>query len=137
MALQRSSSAPHINVTPLIDVLLVLLIIFMVISPKQPSSFDVRAPEKPPETDAISENDMVLLVTVEPTGGYKVNTTAVASLPELETLLHHALDGRPLDRKATFIKAPRGLRYDAVVRVIDVMKAAGAAPIGLQLDDLN
>jgi hypothetical protein len=46
----------------------------------------------------------------------------------LKALLHSALDGRPLDYKGTFIKAPRGLQYSEVIKVIDVMAAAGCAP---------
>jgi biopolymer transport protein ExbD len=132
---RQAQNAPYINVTPLIDVLLVLLIIFMVISPMKPSRFDAKIPEQP-ATDAPTECELCLVVSVEQ-GGYRLNMTPAANLNELETLLHSALDGRPQDRKATFIKAPRGLQYGEVVRVIDVMTAAGCAPIGLQLDGLD
>lgn len=128
-------AAPNINVTPLIDVLLVLLIIFMVISPMKPSRFEVKAPEKTTESQPTESETLV--VTVAPRGGYALNGSQAATLNDLEGLLHYALDARPLDRKATFIKAPRGLAYGEVVRVIDTMKAAGCAPIGLQLENLD
>ena len=48
-----------------------------------------------------------------------------------------ALDGRPPELKAVFVKAPRMLDYGEVVKVIDVVKAAGSAPIGLQIDNLD
>jgi biopolymer transport protein ExbD len=128
----QARNAPYINVTPLIDVLLVLLIIFMVISPLRPSRFEAKIPEAPP-IDTPSECELCLVVSVEQSG-YRLNMTPAANLNEL---LHSALDGRPPDRKATFIKAPRGLQYGAVVRVIDVMTAAGCTPIGLQLDGLD
>lgn len=128
-------SGPHINITPLIDVLLVLLIIFMVISPTKPSRFEVKAPEK--AAGPTHDDGMTLLVTVAASGGYQLNTRPAATLGELEGLLHYALDARPLDRKATFIKAPPGLAYGEVVRVIDTLKAAGCAPIGLQLENLD
>jgi biopolymer transport protein ExbD len=132
---RQAQTGPNINVTPLIDVLLVLLIIFMVISPLKPSRFEAKIPDKP-ERDTTEGCELCLVVTVEQSS-YRLNAAAAASLNELEALLHSALDGRPLDRKATFIKAPRGLQYGEVVKVIDVMAAAGCAPIGLQLDGLD
>lgn len=135
MQVTNQSARPTINVTPLIDVLLVLLIIFMVISPLKPSRFDVKAPEK--AEGPTHDDGTTLLVTVVAGGGYQLNTRPAATLSELEGLLHYALDARPLDRKATFITAPRGLAYGEVVRVIDTMKAAGCAPIGLQLENLD
>ncbi|MBL8190275.1 MAG: biopolymer transporter ExbD [Acidobacteria bacterium] len=136
MSEQNHNAKPVINVTPLIDVLLVLLIIFMVISPQKPSRFDARIPEKAtsPETDA---HNLSLVVTINPTGGYQLNSSPAANLPELDALLHRALDGRPENLKAVFLKAPRALHYGEVVKVIDVMKSAGSAPIGLQIENLN
>ncbi len=136
MSSKNNNAKPFINVTPLIDVLLVLLIIFMVISPQKPSRFDARIPEKTtsPETEV---NNQSLVVTINPTGGYQLNSSAAASLPELDALLHRALDGRPETLKAVFLKAPRSLHYGEVVKVIDVMKQAGSAPIGLQIENLN
>lgn len=137
MALQaKTSMSPSINVTPLIDVLLVLLIIFMVISPMRPNQFEVKAPEKAPSGDN-SINPLSLVVTLESNGQYRLNSSPAATLDELEGLLHRALDGRPLDLKATFIKAPSGTRYSEVIRVIDVMKAVGCTPIGLQTEALD
>lgn len=130
---------PNINVTPLIDVLLVLLIIFMVISPQKPHQFEAKIPEKPPENqENVPPDPLTLLVTVPRTGGgYKLNTQEAPSLEELQKQLFAALNGRPGDRKAVFIKAPRTLNFGEVVKVIDVVKAAGGAPIGLQIEALD
>ena len=127
---------PNINVTPLIDVLLVLLIIFMVISPHRPSRFVAQAPDKPaPEEPNVVNED--LLVTVKADGTYSLNSQPAATLAELNDWLHRALDGRPFDRKVVFLKAPQGMAYGRVAQVIDVMKGAGSAPIGLQIENLN
>lgn len=136
MSNQNHNAKPFINVTPLIDVLLVLLIIFMVISPTRPHRFDARIPEKTesPETEV---NNQSLVVTINREGGYQLNSQPAASLPELDALLHRALDGRPENLKSVFVKAPRALHYGEVVKVIDVMKNAGSAPIGLQIENLN
>ena len=128
--------APFINVTPLIDVLLVLLIIFMVISPARPSRFDTKVPT-PSEEPVENSNTESLVVTINRDGSMQLNQQAAANLTELSSWLHYALDGRPADRKAVFVKAPRAHRYGEIVRVIDVMKAAGSAPIGLQLENLE
>lgn len=129
--------APFINVTPLIDVLLVLLIIFMVIGPARPSRFETKIPEQAKDLLEKSPNEDLLVVTINHDGSLQLNQQPAANLTELETWLHYALDGRPADRKAVFVKAPRAQRYGQIVRVIDVMKAAGSVPIGLQLENLE
>jgi len=135
MQAKNKPAKPFINVTPLIDVLLVLLIIFMVISPTKPSRFATKIPEKAlPETKVTGDS---LVVTLNQDGGYQLNAQPAATLAELDTLLHYALDGRPENLKAVFVKAPRTLHYGDVVKVIDVMKAAGSAPIGMQIENLD
>lgn len=136
MSNKNKSASPFINVTPLIDVLLVLLIIFMVISPARPSRFETRIPEKaPPGEEVINRDSLVVTINLE--GEYKLNSQPAATLADLDALLHRALDGRPDNLKAVFVKAPRTARYGEIVRVIDVMKAAGSAPIGLQIENLE
>jgi biopolymer transport protein ExbD len=132
----RKTAAPFINVTPLIDVLLVLLIIFMTISPTRPSKFDARIPDKQ-EPDIDIDNDLALVVTINHGGGYALNMQPAKTLDELQSQLRRALDGRPVDRKAVFLKAPRALSYGDVAKVIDIMKLAGCAPIGLQIENLD
>lgn len=132
---KSNSATPFINVTPLIDVLLVLLIIFMVISPMKPARFEAKIPTKTPPIEG--DTSLSLVVTLNREGGYQLNSTPAATLPELEALLHRALDGRPENLKAVFLKAPRGLHYGEIVKVVDVMKAAGTTPIGLQTENLN
>lgn len=132
-------AVPYINVTPLIDVLLVLLIIFMVISPKKPHRFESQIPEKPPENQPEQPPDPLSLVVTVPAsgGGYKLNQTDTPNLDELGKLLFKNLDPRPSDRKAVFIKAPKSLPYGEVTKVIDVVKGAGAQPVGLQIEGLD
>jgi biopolymer transport protein ExbD len=131
---------PNINVTPLIDVLLVLLIIFMVISPTKPHRFEAKIPEKPPPNQPQDQTpDPFALVVTIPAGGgsYKLNQTDAKTLGDLSQMLHSALDGRPADRKAVFIKAPETLAYGEVVKALDIVKEAGGQPIGLQIEGLE
>ncbi len=132
----RKTAAPFINVTPLIDVLLVLLIIFMIISPTRPNKFDAKIPDKQPD-EVKKENDLALVVTINHGGGYALNMQPAKTLDELQSQLSRALDGRPADLKAVFLKAPRTLNYGEVAKVIDIMKLAGCAPIGLQIENLD
>jgi biopolymer transport protein ExbD len=125
-----------INVTPLIDVLLVLMIIFMIISPARPHKFDTRIPDKP-RTEDDKEVKLALVVTVNHGGGYALNTQPAKTLDDLQSQLRLALDRRPADLKAVFLKAPRTVNYGEVAKVIDVMKIAGCAPIGLQIENLD
>jgi len=132
----RTAAAPIINVTPLIDVLLVLLIIFMIISPTRPNKFDAKAPVKREPGDSDRES-LALVVTINHGGGYALNTRPANNLDELKSHLLSALDGRPYDIKAVFLKAPRAAPYGEVVKVIDVMKVTGCAPIVLQIENLD
>jgi biopolymer transport protein ExbD len=142
MAMGGSSTkeaVPYINMTPMIDILLVLLIIFMVITPRRPHRFESQIPEKPPENQPEQPPDpLALLVTIPISGEtYKLNTEEHQGLKALEDRLFNRLDGRPGDRKAVFIKAPRQLNYGEVVKVIDVVKKVGGQPIGLQIEGLD
>ena len=142
MAMGGSSTkeaVPYINMTPMIDILLVLLIIFMVITPRRPHRFESQIPERPPEDQPEQPPDpLTLLVTIPMNGEtYKLNVDEYQGLKALEDRLLRALDGRPGDRKAVFIKAPRQLNYGEVVKVIDVIKKVGGQPIGLQIEGLD
>lgn len=132
------SAAPNINVTPLIDVLLVLLIIFMVITPLKPHKFETKIPEKPPENvpDNVVPDPGLLVVTVNKERKIELNTQPL-SAEELAVRLKEEIDKRPQDRRLLFIKAPKELPYGFIVNIIDIVKGAGASPIGLQIDYLD
>jgi biopolymer transport protein TolR len=131
---------PNINVTPLIDVLLVLLIIFMVIQPQKEAKFESQIPQKPQDTkDAMTPPSDLLMVDVKRTGIGLDQTVELNSKPmslqELALTLKDLLEQRP--NKAVFLKAPKDKYYGDIVYVIDVLKGAGAQPIGLQIDFLE
>jgi biopolymer transport protein ExbD len=153
------SNKPFINVTPLIDVLLVMLIIFMVAAPLKPHRFAAQLPSKPDDR-VLPPDPNTLVVTIEDDQTLKLNGLSNMGTVDECSLLSARLvslfserkrnhDYRPemLSRvdlpederiqKTVFIKARRSLPYGAVTRVMDGLKGAGAAPIGLQLDDLN
>lgn len=145
---------PNINVTPLIDVLLVLLIIFMVISPLKPARFEAKVPAEPKPEDKLAPpkpNPLTLVVTIDKANlGLKLNNEDMGNVTDttqFEAKLTSVFkdresqgvfrDGTNEVEKTIFIKAPRSLKYGDVVKVIDAAKVAGAQPIGLQVDDLT
>jgi biopolymer transport protein ExbD len=128
---------PYINVTPLIDILLVLLIIFMVISPLKHAKFEARIPQELPTDHTKFVTTDSLVVSIDRDGGYRLNERPAKTIEDLAGILRFALERRPLELRTVFVKAPRVSRYGEVVRVIDVIKAAGSAPIGLQIEGLD
>ena len=152
---------PNINVTPLIDVLLVMLIIFMVVSPLKPARFLTKVPSQPDQSRKdIPPDPNTLVVTIKIDRTLMLNGIAdvgtVNDTGKLSTMLFDLFEKRkqshdyryelrdrtdlPDDvrvQKTVFIKAPRSIPYADVVRVLDGIKGAGAGPIGLQIYDLN
>lgn len=153
-------SKPFINVTPLIDVLLVMLIIFMVAAPLKPRRFVAQLPA-PPDEQKVDPNILTLVVTIRPDGTLQLNALAddmgtVEDTSKLSNFLSTLFQQRKTNRvfradmlarldvpedfrieKTVFIKAPRSIAYGQVTKVIDGLKGAGADPVGLQLDGLN
>ena len=154
-----TTTEPSINVTPLIDVLLVLLIIFMVAAPFRPHRFTAKLPS-PPDDRALPPDIRTLVVSVDTDRSLKLNgLTDMGTVDDMsklnqklvslfeKRLKNHVyrdnmatrsdLPDKERIEKTVFIKAPRSLTYGEIARVIDGLKGSGAEPIGLQLDSLK
>lgn len=126
------SPPPVINVTPLIDVLLVLLIIFMVIQPHNEAKLPVKAPENAPiDPTPLPET---LMLSVSGDMRLELNSKPI-EVDELLPLLADLMEQRPLDTRTLFIKAPPMLAYGPVVLLIDLAKGAGVVTVGLVKDE--
>ena len=145
---------PQINVTPLIDVLLVLLIIFMVVTPMKPSAFEAKIPQEPADDTRVEPDPLTLVVVINNDSTLQLNKEALTATVEDPTELIDRLrrifqlrtenlafaepDGSPPHiQKTVFLKAPRKLDYGSVAKVVDALKTAGASPVSLQIDDLD
>ena len=155
---------PSINVTPLIDILLVLLIIFMVITPLKPARFKTLVPQRSEELNAqAKQSPLTLIVNIKKDlgvelvrGGNKIADGSVNDPGNIGSTLaaefkarkeqgvwKEGLQGRtdlpPDERieKTVFIKAPETFKYGDVVKVIDTVKGSGANPVGLQTEALE
>jgi biopolymer transport protein ExbD len=154
-------AVPYINVTPLIDVLLVMIIIFMVVTPLKPSRFKADIPtQKDPNEDLskLKPNPLTLVVSISSDLQLKLNQDSIGSVNDtgpLSQKLQQTFEKRKAEHafkagmetradlpeadrieKTVFVKAPRSIPYGEVVKVIDAIKGAGANPVGLQVDDL-
>jgi biopolymer transport protein ExbD len=115
-----------INVTPLIDVLLVLLIIFMITQPLSRKAFDVQVPpEQQPKANEQQSSQIVLELTSD--GAFSINRQAY-TLEQLEGAFHQIYDTRPA--KLLFIKAAPNRKYGDVMRAMDIAHGAGVQVIG-------
>lgn len=112
------------NVTPMIDVLLVLLIIFMLIVPMSRKALDLQLPDPTPQTVAQPSTDQIVL-EVGADGSYKINTQPVAH-NDLERRLREIYDPRP--EKILFVKGDTLATYQTIIEAMDVARGAGWRP---------
>jgi biopolymer transport protein TolR len=121
-----------INITPLVDVVLVLLIIFMVITPLLQMGYDVKVPPKATVDQPQSTIDQ-LIVSITPQKRIYLNKTEVTA-QQLNQQLSDILKNRASNNRTVFVSADDGTPYGDVVKIMDVIRTAGAKNIGIVLE---
>jgi len=137
MAMKRKAMPPvaDINVTPMVDVMLVLLIIFMVITPmlSKGVTVDMYKASNPIAMQPADKDDAIL-IAVQRDGRTYLGTTAMNpdELPQkVKDLLINRMD------RTVYIKADARARYDRVVEVVDNLRAAGVDQVGLLTEQVK
>lgn len=122
----QDSSISQINVVPLVDVMLVLLVIFMVTAPILQQGVSIELPQA--KAGALSGEEEQLVVTVDRKGNVFLNDAAIP-IDQLQPKLEAVAKLRP--DKQVFLRADRLVPYGEVVRVMAAVKAAGVQSLGM------
>ncbi len=123
-----------INITPYIDILLVLLIIFMVITPVRQMDLDVKVPQSAADQQNATPDPSVIVVSVGESAQIAINQE-LTDIGQLGPKLQEIYSARA--NKNMFISASPKLPYGDVVKVIDIAKGAGVGDIGLLTEEIR
>ena len=127
----RGKFVSEINVTPMVDVMLVLLIIFMVIAPMLQPRLRVEVPKgQNPDQDLGIDSETSLVLAAPEEGLFFLNREQV-QLADLQERLSVALRERSPQDRVVFIKSAKSIKYGTVVCAIDAIRNAGCNSIGL------
>ena len=125
----------EINVTPMVDVMLVLLIIFMVVTPFLQQGITVALPRemRNPDEDQAINKESAVIISIPKDGDYYLGKKKV-SLDDLKTSVEKALSNKKEEDKIVYIKSGVEVSYGEVVKVINAVREKGVDKIGLVAD---
>jgi biopolymer transport protein ExbD/biopolymer transport protein TolR len=125
----------EINVTPMVDVMLVLLIIFMVVTPFLQQGISVAIPRemKNPDEDQLINKESAVIISIPKDNEYYLGKKKV-NLDDLKTSVEKALANKKEEDKIVYIKSGVEVSYGEVVKVINAVREKGVDKIGLVAD---
>jgi biopolymer transport protein ExbD len=124
----------EINVTPMIDVLLVLLIIFMMVIPMSRKAIDLQLPDPTPDNTNSGPPPSQIVLEVLPGGTFRINTQPVAKA-DLAKKLKEIYDPRP--DKIIFVKGDPAVKYSDVISAMDAARGSGVKVIAMTPKDVK
>jgi biopolymer transport protein ExbD/biopolymer transport protein TolR len=123
-----------INVTPMVDVMLVLLIIFMVVTPFLQQGVTVALPKGPHgEEDQNINKESAVIVAVPSDGVYYLGREAV-TLSQMQTRIEKMMENKPIGDRVVYVKGDNRVHYHEIVSVIDAVRSSGIDRVGLVVD---
>ncbi|HEV2298603.1 MAG TPA: biopolymer transporter ExbD [Candidatus Acidoferrales bacterium] len=126
---EKKGAMSEPNIVPLIDVLLVLIIIFMAITPTTPTGMSTLVPQPPPKNQKQDPNqNKTIVVVVGKDGGVKINQTD-STWNDLGPQLTEIFKIRA--EKVAFVKGEDDVPFERVARAIDIMRGSGIVTVGL------
>ncbi|PYS45302.1 MAG: biopolymer transporter ExbD [Acidobacteria bacterium] len=133
MKKRRRSMLPRgdINVTPMIDILLVLLVIFMTITPMTPTGLKTDVPQQPPPGPQSQNSEKVIVLSMDRNGVIKINQNEIEPSQLIERLQDIF---KTRNDRTMFVQAADELLFNDVAQLIDAAKGAGVDRVGLMTE---
>ena len=125
---KKGQATPHMNVTPLVDVVLVLLIIFMVVTPLLSKQFWLQLPKQEESTNANPDENKSVVLTVDKEGTLKINGAPIPKT-ELKDKVTRYMAARP--DKVVYFDAADDAPYATTVEAMDIARQGGAKTVAI------